>query len=341
MKTLSEIIESIKELKKYVKLTEKEEKDFQKVVKVYPFRSSVYYALLSKKSKAVRKMLLPSAEEIENFQELPEDPFNEGNGRIVRRYPDRALIITTNFCAVLCRFCMRKRNWKRPKFFLNEEEILKIESFLKENPKIHDVIISGGDPLLLPTDILEKLIHTLEKLENIEVIRIGTRLPAVYPKRILNSGILDILRKTKKVWMNVHFNHPDEVTDEAVESLHEIARAGIPLNNQCVLLREINDSLEVQEKLIRKLRTAKVRAYYLFACDPVRGTYHFSVPVERGIKIVDQLLERVSPMFVPYFAIDTMGGHGKAILFPKRHEINEKFLIVKTNKGKLLKINKP
>ncbi len=318
------IVRSLKEVKELFPLTEEEERAFKEVVKVYPFSSTVYYLELARKSLAVRKMLLPSLLEIDPSVQGrgEEDPLREERDfkvpLLTHRYPDRVLIITTNYCPVLCRYCMRKRNWKKGVFYITEREIERCLKYIADNPKVRDVLISGGEPLLIPAEKLERLLIGLKSIDHVEVVRIGTRLPVVWPERVLEPELLSLLEKAQKVWVNTHFNHPDEITPLSKEAVLALLKRGIPVNNQAVLLKGVNDSVGVIEKLLRELQKIKVRPYYLFHCDPVKGVMHFSTSITKGLDILRELFKRLSPLAIPYYAVDGPGGYGKVPLLPQR-----------------------
>jgi lysine 2,3-aminomutase len=318
------IVKTLEEVRQILTLSPDQEEAFKRVVKVYPFSSTLYYLKLAKESSAVRRMLLPSLEEIDEEAQKGgiDDPLNEEGDRktplLTHRYPDRVLLVTTNQCPVLCRHCMRKRNWKRKPFVISDGEIERALSYISKNPEIRDVLISGGEPLSLPLEKLERLLMGLKKIETVEVVRIGTRLPVVEPEKILRKELLSLIERARKVWLNTHFNHPDEITDEAGEACLALLKAGAPVNNQTVLLRGVNNSAETLEKLFRGLQKIKVRPYYLFHCDPVRGVMHFSTPITEGLEIVRELFKRLSPLAIPYYAVDGPGGYGKVPLLPHR-----------------------
>ena len=319
------VVRELEEVEKLLPLSKEEEKAFKEVTPVYPFSSTVYYLKIAKRSKAVRRMLLPSAEEIDPAIQSAgeEDPLREERDekvpRLTHRYPDRVLVVTTNYCPVLCRFCMRKRNWRRGFFVITENEIDRILDYVRRNTRVRDVLISGGDPLTLPLDRLERLLLGLKKIETVEVVRLGTRIPVVAPQAI-DEDLLKLLEKAGKVWVNTHFNHPEEVTEEAGEAVKGLFSVGVPVNNQTVLLKGINDLADTLEGLFRSLQKIKVRPYYLFHCDPVRGVMHFSTTITKGLEIVEELFKRLSPMAIPYYAVDGPGGFGKVPLMPKRFE---------------------
>ena len=318
------IVKSLKEVKKLLPLAEEEEKAFKEVVKVYPFSSTEYYLSLARKSNAVRRMLLPSLLEIdEKIQNMgEEDPLKEERDSkvpfLTHRYPDRVLIITTNYCPVLCRYCMRKRNWKREVFYITEEQIEKCLRYVADNPKIRDVLISGGEPFLLPLERLEKLLIGLRSINHVEIVRIGTRLPVVWPEKVLEPELLSLLERAQKVWVNTHFNHPDEITSLSKEAVLALLKRGIPVNNQAVLLKGVNDSSCILERLFRELQKIKVRPYYLFHCDPVKGVMHFSTSITKGLEILRELFKKLSPLAIPYYAVDGPGGYGKVPMLPQR-----------------------
>ena len=318
------IVKELKKVKELLPLSPQEEEAFKRVTKVYPFSSTLYYLNLAKKSPAVRKMLLPSLKEIEPQAQRGglDDPLNEEGSKksplLTHRYPDRALIVTTNQCPVLCRHCMRKRNWKKRPFTITDGEIDRALAYIKQNPRIRDVLISGGEPLLLPPEKLERLLTGLKRIETVEVVRIGTRLPVVEPERVLRGELLSLIERAEKVWINTHFNHPDEITKEAKEACLALLKAGAPVNNQTVLLKGVNDSAETLEALFRGLQKIKVRPYYLFHCDPVKGVMHFSTPITEGLEILRELFKRLSPLAIPYYAVDGPGGYGKVPLLPHR-----------------------
>ena len=324
---MSRVVKSLSEVEKILSLSPKEKEAFKRVSPVYPFSSTEYYLKLAEKSFAVRRMVLPSLEEIdEDVQSVGEDdPLNEERDlkapKLTHRYPDRVLLITTNHCPVLCRYCMRKRNWKKPTFTISEREVEGALSYIRSNPQIRDVLISGGDPLTLPLELLERILLELKKISHVEVVRIGTRVPVVDPERVLGRELLFLLERAEKVWINTHFNHPDEITEGAREAVRALLKCGIPVNNQTVLLKGINDSAETLEKLFRNLQKIKVRPYYLFHCDPVKGVMHFSTPITKGLEILRELFKKLSPLAIPYYAVDGPGGYGKVPLLPHRFRV--------------------
>lgn len=344
LEELKNLVRDVESIEKFFPLTEEEKKAFKEVTSVYPFLSTPYYLSLAAESPAIRKMIFPDLREIDEFIQSKgeDDPLCEERDKktlhLTHRYPDRVLIVTTNFCPVLCRFCMRKRNWKRPTFFIDDPEIEKAVDYIRKNQKIRDVLISGGDPLFLPVEKLKKLLFKLKEIDHVEVVRIGTRTPVILPQKLFDEELLEILEKAEKVWINTHFNHPDEITEASKEAVKNLLKAGIPVNNQTVLLKDVNDSVETLERLFRELQKIKVRPYYLFHCDPVKGVMHFSTPISKGLEIVENLFERISPLAIPYYAVDGPGGKGKVQMLPDRYRKEGNYFIFKNFKGEMFKM---
>jgi len=248
-----------------------------------------------------------------------EDPLAEKEDSVVpglvHRYPDRALMVLTDICPMLCRHCTRKREWRRGRWMRNESEIEAMLEYLRRNSGIRDIILSGGDPLMLSTRRLESIISRIRAIRHVEIIRIGTRFPVVLPQRI-DEELCSMLSRYGPIWLNTHFNHPREITPQAAEACDHLLRSGIPINNQSVLLRGVNDSVETQLKLCQGLLRIKVRPYYLFQCDEVQGTEHLRTSVETGIKIIEKMRGYTSGLAVPTFVVDLPQGGGKVPLQP-------------------------
>ncbi len=323
----------------------------KKVEQVFRTGTTPYYISLvrdfSDLENPILKQILPSCEEIDPFiqSEGNFDPFKEEilspvNG-LTHRYPDRVLLRTTNFCSVYCRHCMRKR------IFLEEERARKYEDYIdmfkyiKENKQIKEVIISGGDPLTLPNRKIEFILENLQRIDHVESIRIGTRELVVNPYRFFDEGLLEILERNDKVWIVSHFNHPDEVTDVVKRAVRNILSAGIPVLNQTVLLRGINDDPDTMERLSRSLIQVKIKPYYLFYCDPTKGVLHFRTPIDKGIEIIEYLRGRVSGIAIPTYAVDLPGGLGKVPLEPDYIvEKTDQYIIFKNYEGKTVRFNR-
>ena len=234
---------------------------------------------------------------------------------LVHRYPDRALLIATTMCSMYCRHCTRKRVAGTRETTISRRRLNMTTAYLKDHPEIHDVIISGGDPLTMTTEHLEEVLSCLRQVSSVQIIRIGTRVPVVLPQRITEE-LCVMLRKYHPIWINTHFNHPQEITAESKQACAGLADAGIPLGNQSVLLRRINDQPQVIEQLCRSLVGMRVRPYYMYQCDLVRGVEHFRTPLSRGIEIMEYLRGRLSGLAIPTFVVDAPHGGGKIPVLP-------------------------
>ena len=292
----------------------------------------------------VRKMIIPSIEEIEdNIGEI--DPLDEEEDMpvpgLTHRYPDRVLLFTTNMCAGFCRFCTRKRILGQGDTIPTYKYFDKIIEYLREHPRVRDIVLSGGDPLVLPLRILEKLLSDLSKIPNIEVIRIGTRVPVMLPMKLFDPRVISILEKySEKLWINTHFNCKNEITPEAKKSVLNLLKIGIPVNNQSVLLKGVNDSVEIQRELLRKLMEIKVRPYYLYHCDPTKGVSHFRTTVWKGMEIMEGLRGHISGLAVPVYVVDAPGGGGKIPLMPNYLvSASDKTIVLRNYEGSLFSYN--
>jgi len=296
--------------------------DVARVASVYPMAITPHYASLIRRpdrTDPVFAMSVPQVEELFDPPFLSSDPLEEEKRMpvpcLVHRYHDRALVLATTMCAMYCRHCTRKRVAGTRESAIGADELGQIVDYLKKNPAIRDVIISGGDPFTLPTPVLEKIIASIRSVESVEIIRIGTRTPVVLPQRITRE-LTAMLRRYHPLWINTHFNHPAEITGEAASACARLADAGIPLGNQTVLLRGVNDDPVTMEHLFRSLVRMRVRPYYLFQCDLVKGVEHFRTPIQRGLQIMEHLRARVSGLAIPAFVVDAPGGAGKIPLIP-------------------------
>jgi len=252
---------------------------------------------------------------------VEDDPLDEDKDSPVRglthRYPDRALIVTTHVCTMYCRFCTRKRaTMKRGGWDAVSRDDRRMVDYIRAHPEIRDVIVSGGDPLTLPIEKLAFFVDNLSDISHVDVIRIGTRVPVTLPQRLESDEVIDTLRRSDKIWIQTHFNHPREVTAEATRACDRLRMAGMPINNHAVLLAGVNDSLAVQKELCRSLLRIKVRPYYLFHCDPVTGAGHFRTPIWKGIEIIEGLRGHISGLGVPTYVVDATRGGGKIPLGP-------------------------
>lgn len=289
-----------------------------------PFRITPYFAsLLSRFSPGhpLFRTMIPAKEELTMGNGEKNDPLNEANDtpapNIVHRYPDRVLFTVTGFCAAYCRYCTRSHMVaQKNKCHVSTKSWDKGIEYIKQNNKIRDVLISGGDPLTLSDSRLEYLLSQLRAIDHIEIIRIGTKIPVVLPMRI-TKNLIKIIKKYHPVMMSLHFSHYDELSIETKEACNRLADAGIPLGSQCVLLKGINDRVETFMKLNHELLKVRVRPYYIYQCDPIPGSAHFRTEIKKGIEIVKGLRGFTTGYAVPHFVIDAPGGGGKIPILPE------------------------
>ncbi|MDD3436950.1 MAG: lysine 2,3-aminomutase [Candidatus Gastranaerophilales bacterium] len=306
-----------------IKFNQQEKAEIAKTVEKFPLSITPYY--LSQiivddyKNDPIFKQAFPDPKELIVSSADMEDPLSEDADSpvkgITHRYPDRVLFHISNKCAMYCRHCTRKRKVGDIDFIPTKEEILEGIEYIKSNPVIRDVLLSGGDPLMLPDDFLDWILTEIEKIPHVEVIRIGTRIPVVLPYRVTNN-LVNMLKMHKPLWINTHFNHPRELTNDAIGALDKLSDAGIPLGNQSVLLSGVNDCVYIMKKLVRKLVQNRVRPYYLYQCDLSMGLSHFRTPVSKGIEIIEGLRGHTSGFAVPTFVVDAPGGGGKIPVMP-------------------------
>ncbi len=320
---------SIKDLETFEKLTgitfsHEERKKFSTTTKKFPMSITPYYLSLidmdDYSSDPIFKQAFPNPSELKILQTDIEDPLAEDTDSpvqgITHRYPDRLLFLVSNTCSMYCRHCTRKRRVGDIESIPSKKELKKGIDYIKNTPAVRDVLLSGGDPFLLSTDYLDWILTELQKIPHVEVIRIGTRTPAVLPYRI-TEDLIQMLKKHHPIWVNTHFNHPRELTTSAKRSLSKLADAGIPLGNQSVLLAGINDCPRIMKKLVQKLIQNRVRPYYLYQCDLSEGLTHFRTPVSKGIEIMENLIGHTSGFAVPRYVIDAPGGGGKIPVMPE------------------------
>lgn len=288
----------------------------------FPMAITPYYASLIKKfdaSDPIFRMSVPQSEELYDPPYLMNDPLAEETDspvpNLVHRYPDRAVLLVTSVCAMYCRHCTRKRLTGCHEHSISDSNLEKAVAYLNKHPEIHDVVISGGDPLTLSTERLETILQSLRTVPSVKVLRIGTRMPVTLPFRIRNE-LVRMLKKYHPVWINTHFNHPIELTPEAIAACTLIADAGIPLGNQTVLLRGVNDQPELMAELFRRLVAIRVRPYYIFQCDLARGVEHLRTPITKGIEIMEYLRGHLSGIAIPSYVVDMPYGGGKIPLLP-------------------------
>ena len=316
-------IRSVRELRHLLPFTAKELEAIGTLEAEYKVAIPPYYFSLidpTDPDDPIRLQSVPSPLEATSQFEL-EDPLEEDKDSpvpgLTHRYPDRVLMITSPNCTMYCRYCTRKRatltrgGWEG--ISKNDERMI---DYVRRHEEIHDVIVSGGDPLTLPLPKLKYYLDNLKAIDHVDVIRIGTRVPVTLPQRLFDAELIDTLADAEKVYIQTHFNHPREVTSEAARGCKALLRAGMPINNHSVLLRGVNDDLGTMRELIRGLLKIKVRPYYLFHCDPVTGAGHFRTSIGKGMEIMEGLRGHTSGIGIPTYVVDSPHGGGKIPLMP-------------------------
>lgn len=333
---LSNRLNSVEDFENVLKLTESERKALGSPglfrVDVTPY----YVSLIDPddRNDPIRKQIIPTAGEIDAFTGQMEDSLAEDRHSpvpgLVHRYPDRVLMLVTTQCASYCRYCTRARIVGDPTQTFSRTDFEAQIEYLKNTPQVRDVLLSGGDPLTLAPKLLEELLSRLREIEHIEVIRIGSRVPVFMPMRVTDE-LTDMLQKYHPLWMNIHVNHPNEISRELADAADKLSRAGIPLGNQSVLLAGVNDCVHIQRDLVQKLVRIRVRPYYLYQCDLVEGAGHFRTPVAKGIEIIEGLRGHTSGFAVPTYVVDAPGGGGKIPVMPNYHISSSDHKIVLRN----------
>lgn len=306
-----------------IKFEEKEKKGLKKTFDKFPLSITPYYlSLIDKvnyKNDPIFKQAFGGIEELTTLKSELSDPLSEDKDSpvegITHRYPDRVLFHVSNVCSMYCRFCTRKRKVGDIDYIPAKEQLKKGIQYIADTPRVRDVLLSGGDPLMLSDDMIDWLLSEISKIPHVEIIRIGTRMPVVLPYRITDN-LISILKKYQPLWINTHFNHPNELTTSAKEALAMLADGGFPLGNQSVLLADVNDCPRIMKTLLHKLVRNRVRPYYLYQCDLSEGLSHFRTPIGKGIEIMESLIGHTSGFARPTYVIDAPGGGGKIPVMP-------------------------
>ncbi len=312
--------------------------DVRKIQKTFKIRITPYYAaLIREKGEPLYRQMVPDLAELVTDDGVC-DPLSEDKDSpvpgIVHRYPDRVLFLVSHMCASYCRFCTRKRKVGDISK-INPAHLQAGIEYIREHTEVRDVILSGGDPLMLSDRRIESILQRLREIPHVEILRIGSRVPCVLPQRV-TPELVEMIKKYHPVFMNVHFNHPDEITPESSRALNLLADAGIPLGNQTVLLKGVNDDPAVMKRLMQKLLTVRVRPYYIYQADYVKGTEHLRTRVEKGIEIIQALRGWTSGLAVPQFVIDSPGGGGKIPLLPEYVlSVSDDEVIMRNYEGKI------
>lgn len=307
----------IESLEKLLGKTVPDKEIFREVTTAYPLAVTPYYLSLIQnynESDPVFAQCIPNRQEISLPGTVPEDPLKEDQympvPKLIRRYPDRCLAIVTETCAVFCRHCNRKRFWSRPNHLSLKTRFREMIRYIAATPQIREVIISGGDPLILDDDTLKNLLSSLKAIKHVDVLRIGSRTPVVMPMRI-TKNVCRILKRFRPIWFNTQFNHPAEITPEAARACNMLQEAGIPVSNQSVLLQGVNDSPVVMQNLLYGLQKISVRPYYLFHCDPAKGCAHFRTDPKEGIALMEKIWQQCSGLCLPQYVMDVPGKSAK------------------------------
>ena len=316
-------IETYEELSKYFSFEPEEAEGIKKALAKFRMAITPYYLSLIDPNDPfdpIRRQAIPQGAECNIAPADLNDPLHEDEDSpapgLTHRYPDRVLFLITDMCSMYCRHCTRRRFAGQKDDESPSQRIEKCLEYIEKTPQVRDVLLSGGDALMVSDQKLEYIIGRLRKIPHVEIVRIGSRTPVVCPQRI-TPELCEMLKKYHPIWLNTHFNHPNEFTPEAEQALARLANAGIPLGNQTVLLRGVNDCVHVMKKLMHELVRNRVRPYYIYQCDLSMGLEHFRTPVSKGIEIIENLRGHTSGYAVPTFVVDAPGGGGKTPVMPQ------------------------
>ena len=315
-------IETYEQLSQYFTFEPEEAEGIKKALAKFRMAITPYYLSLIDPNDPydpIRRQAIPQGAECNIAPADLNDPLHEDEDSpapgLTHRYPDRVLFLITDMCSMCCRHCTRRRFAGQKDDESPSERIEKCLAYIEKTPQVRDVLLSGGDALMVSDKKLEYIIQRLRAIPHVEIVRIGSRTPVVCPQRI-TPELCDMLKKYHPIWLNTHFNHPNEFTPDAEAALARLANAGIPLGNQTVLLRGVNDCVHVMKKLMHELVRNRVRPYYIYQCDLSMGLEHFRTPVSKGIEIIENLRGHTSGYAVPTFVVDAPGGGGKTPVMP-------------------------
>lgn len=318
---LKSSLKSREDFSRWFELSDDERKGFFGAGSVFSIRSTPYYASLAGPSEhdPIRRILMPNARELGSGVQQMLDPLGEKRNnpapRIIHRYPDRLLFLVTDTCSVYCRYCTRKHFTGNDQAFVKSSEYDQALSYIKGKTGLREVILSGGDPLTLSDNLLERVLSDLRSIDHVEIVRIGTRMPVVCPMRITDS-LVSMIKKYHPVYLMTHFNHPRELTREAADGITRLVDNGVPVFNQLVLLNGINNHPAIVQALSRRLLYLRAKPYYMFQCDPSEGTDHLRTSIDDSLEIQRELWGRLSGLAMPNFSVDIPDGGGKAAFVP-------------------------
>lgn len=341
-------IENIDQLKELFPLSEEEEQGVAHTLETLRMAITPYYLTLidqQDEHDPVRKQAIPLELETRKAEADLLDPLAEDEDSpvpgLTHRYPDRVLLLITDQCAMYCRHCTRRRFAGGSDAPVGKDRVDKAIDYIRNTPEVRDVLLSGGDALLMSDERLEDIISQLRAIPHVEIIRLGSRVPVVMPQRITDD-LCNIFKKYHPIWLNTHFNHPNEITKESAEACRKLADAGVPLGNQSVLLRGVNDCPHVMKKLVHELVLHRVRPYYIYQCDLSMGLEHFRTTVSKGIEIIEALRGHTSGYCVPTFVVDAPGGGGKTPVMPDYViSQNEKHVVLRNFEGVITTYTQP
>jgi len=345
---VANVISDTETLGRVIALGDGEKAELDRCLERFRMAITPYYAALMDNSDplcSVRLQSVPSAAELADCEADLADPLFEDVDSpvagLTHRYPDRVLFLVTNRCSMYCRHCTRRRLVGLEDQPLSPSQISGCIDYIAAHPEVRDVLLSGGDPLMLSDSRLESILARLRQIEHVEIIRIGTRMPVVLPMRI-TPELVEMLRAYQPIYVNTHFNHYKEITDEASEACQMLADAGFPLGNQSVLLRDVNDCPRIMKKLVQELLAIRVKPYYLYQCDMSQGIGHFRTSVARGMEIIENLRGHTSGLAVPTFVVDAPGGGGKIPVMPNYLlSYSDKRIILRNYEGEITSYTQP
>lgn len=315
-------IQTVEKLHKFIALTDTEKQDIEQVLQVFRMGITPYYASLmdpDDPSCPIRRQAIPNILETLKGRSDMQDPLSEEKDSpvpgLTHRYPDRVLFLITDQCSMYCRHCTRRRFAGQYDAGVSQKRIEKGIEYIKKTPAVRDVLLSGGDALLMADEKLEEIIKKLWAIPHVEIIRLGSRTPVVMPQRITDD-LVSMLKKYHPIWLNTHFNHPQEITPASIAACEKLVDGGIPVGNQSVLLRGVNDNPQIMKKLVLDLVKIRVRPYYIYQCDLSMGIEHFRTKVSKGLEIMEALRGHISGYAVPTYVVDAPGGGGKIPVMP-------------------------
>ena len=336
-------ISNVDLLSRIIEIDDAQKKQIEEVGKSYAWAISPYYTTLMDEHDPlcpIRLIAIPSIEELENesgTMDPMSEEFTNPAGTVTRRYPDRLIINVTNECGSYCRFCQRRRHIGCSCETYDNKKIKESIDYIRENHEIRDVLVTGGDPLTLDDDELEKILSSLRAIPHVEIIRIGTRLPVTVPMRI-TKGLCNMLKKYHPIYINTHFNHPIEICEDSKKAAEMLADAGIPLGNQMVLLNGINNDKNIVKCLNQELLKIRIKPYYIFHPKSIKGTAHFKCSIDEGIEIMEHLRGYTSGLAIPYYIVNAPGGFGKVPILPQYLvSRGKRYFLIRTWEGRIIK----